>query len=302
MTASESVIAGSAAIAVEPPVVAAGSVEAPPASKRAWRHPVRRALVGSVIPLGLLGLWQMLDVVGVFPKALVPPPSTVWSTLGSWLDGSGRAGNMFYAGHLSSDVSATLGRVLVGFALAGAIGVALGTAIGVSRWTEEALTPLFRILGPVPPITWIPIAIVVLGIGQKTNYFLTFLGAVFPVIASTSVTVAGVGRDLLRAGRMMGRRGIGLIATVVLPASLPGILGGLRIGLGLSWMMAVTSEMLAVHSGLGYTLWNAYNYLDYPAVFAAMIVTGLCGLVTDSAVRFASRRALRWHTDTGVRS
>jgi NitT/TauT family transport system permease protein len=114
--------------------------------------------------------------------------------------------------------------------------------------------------------------------------------------------VSGVGRDLLRAGRMMGQNRLQLIWSVVFPAALPGIVGGLRIGLGLSWMMAVTSEMLAVHSGLGYTLWNAYNYLDYPAVFAAMIITGLCGLVTDIALRAATRPTLRWHTDTGVRS
>lgn len=301
MTSSEPVLVEPAPVSVEAVVVTTGGR---PASARSWpwRHVLRKVVIGSVIPLGLLALWQLLDVANVFSKALIPPPTTVWSTLGTWMNASGKAGNMFYAGHLWSDVWATLGRVLVGFALAGLIGVALGTAIGVSRSTEEALTPLFRILSPVPPITWIPIAIVVLGIGQRTNYFLTFLGAVFPVIAATSVAVAGVGRDLLRAGRMMGRRGLGLIVTVVVPASLPGILGGLRIGLGLSWMMAVTSEMLAVHSGLGYTLWNAYNYLDYPAVFAAMIVTGVCGLLTDSGVRLATRRTLRWHTDTGVRS
>lgn len=287
---------------VELSLAAAAPVRGKRRSGPAWSVVVRRTAIGSVIPLGLLGLWQLLDDAGVFPKALVPPPTTVWATLGTWLTGGGQGGNLFYAGHLYADVSATLGRVFVGFLLAGVVGVALGTAIGVSRRTEEALTPLFRILGPVPPITWIPVAIVVLGIGQRTNYFLTFLGALFPVIAASSVAVAGVGRDLLRAGRMMGRSGPGLIATVVLPASLPGILGGLRIGLGLSWMMAVTSEMLAVHSGLGYTLWNAYNYLDYPAVFAAMIVTGLCGLVTDSLLRLVTRRTVRWHAETGVRS
>jgi NitT/TauT family transport system permease protein len=270
--------------------------------RRRGRDAAHRLVVGAVIPVALIAGWQLLDSAGVFPKALVPPPGTVLRTMGTWLGTGGQAGNMFYAGKLLGDVWATLVRVLVGFALAGGVGVVLGTMIGVSRRSEEALTPLFRILGPVPPITWIPVAIVVLGIGQRTNFFLTFLGAVFPVIAASSVAVAGVGRDLLRAGRMMGRHGLGLIGTVVLPAALPGIMGGLRIGLGLSWMMAVTSEMLAVHSGLGYTLWNAYNYLDYPAVFAAMIVTGLCGLLTDALLRAATRGALRWHTDTGVRS
>jgi NitT/TauT family transport system permease protein len=125
---------------------------------------------------------------------------------------------------------------------------------------------------------------------------------VFPIVASTAVAVSAVGRDLLRAGRMIGHSRAGVVWHVVLPAALPGIVGGLRIGLGLSWMMAVTSEMLAVHSGLGYTLWNAYNYLDYPAVFAAMIVTGLCGLATDALLLTVARPATRWHAETGVRS
>lgn len=261
-----------------------------------------KAATGAALPIGLLVAWQLLDQVGAFPKALIPTPWTVCQTLRTWMVGGGGGGNLFYAGHLLADVRATLGRVVVGFALASVIGVVIGTAIGVSRRTEEAVTPLIRMLSPVPPITWIPVAIVVLGIGERTNYFLTFLGAVFPVVAASAVAVGGVPRDLLRAGRMMGRERIGLIASVVFPAALPGIVGGLRLGLGLSWMMAVTSEMLAVHSGLGYTLWNAYNYLDYPAVFAAMIVTGFCGLVTDSLLRLVTRGTLRWHTETGVRA
>jgi NitT/TauT family transport system permease protein len=275
------------------------SVALVPPRRRGSR--LRRVATGAIIPVVCIGGWELLDLAGTFPPALVPSPMTVLRTLDTWAGVSGQQ-HLFYSGHLMSDIRATLVRVVVGFVLASVIGAALGTAIGVSRRTEELLTPLLRILGPVPPITWIPVAIVVLGLGERTNFFLTFLGAVFPVIAATSVAVSGVGRDLLRAGRMMGRGPFGLTLTVVLPAALPGIVGGLRIGLGLSWMMAVTSEMLAVHSGLGYTLWNAYNYLDYPAVFAAMIVTGLCGLITDSLLRLATKSTLRWHTDTGVRS
>lgn len=290
-----------APVAPEATGKSAAALEAPPRRRARRGGAGRRVLVGSAVPVLTLVGWQLCDNLRIFPKALIPPPLTVLATMGDWL-GVGHGPQMFYTGHLLSDGAATLLRVLVGFGLAGVFGVALGTAIGVSRHTEEALTPMLRILGPVPPITWIPVAIVVFGIGELTNYFLTFLGAVFPVVAATAVAVSGVGRDLLRAGRMLGLRRLKLVGTVVLPAALPGITGGLRIGLGLSWMMAVTSEMLAVHSGLGYTLWNAYNYLDYPAVFAAMIVTGVCGLATDTLLRLATRRALRWHVATGVRS
>ena len=100
----------------------------------------------------------------------------------------------------------------------------------------------------------------------------------------------------------MGYKWNKITFAVVLPAAFPGVVGGLQLGLGLSWMMAVTSEMLAVHSGLGYTLWNAYNYMDYAGVFAAMIVIGLCGLATDLIFRTSMVPILRWHAQTGVRS
>lgn len=272
------------------------------ARTRSWNARVRRVVVGAIVPIVLVLAWQGLDAVRVFSEALIPTPTTVLKTLGDWLGVTHHGRGLFYQGKLLGDLRATLQRVVIGFLLASVVGVSIGTAIGVWRWAEELLTPLFRVLGPIPAITWIPVAIVVLGLGERTNYFLTFLGAVFPIIAASATAVSGVGRDLLRAGRMVGFNRGALIGRVILPSALPGIVGGLRIGLGLAWMMAVTSEMLAVHSGLGYTLWNAYNYLDYPAVFAAMIVTGLGGLATDSLLRAAANPLVRWHHDTGVRS
>jgi NitT/TauT family transport system permease protein len=260
-----------------------------------------RAILGAVVPALVLAGWQLVVSADLFPSALIPAPLKVLSTAEIWL-GTRHTPVMFYSGHMFSDIGATLVRVLAGFALASVAGCALGTAIGVWRLADGLLSPLLKILGPIPPITWIPVAIVIFGVSQNANFALTFVGAVFPVIAATATAVSGVNRELLRAGRMMGHGRLGLIPHVVLPSAFPGIVGGLRIGLGLSWMMAVTSEMLAVHSGLGYTLWNAYNYLDYPAVFAAMIVTGICGLATDTLLLLATRRATRWHAETGVRS
>jgi NitT/TauT family transport system permease protein len=279
-----------------------GSGQAPhPFGKKKLGNRAGRVLLGLIVPVLVLAGWQTVVSANLFPSALIPGPLTVLSTAENWL-GTRQDPQMFYTGHMFSDIGATLVRVIVGFALASVVGVALGTAIGVSRLFEGLLSPLLRILGPIPPITWIPVAIVIFGVGQGANFALTFVGAVFPVVAATAVAVSGVGRDLLRAGRMMGDGRTGLIGRVVLPSAFPGIVGGLRIGLGLSWMMAVTSEMLAVHNGLGYTLWNAYDYLDYPAVFAAMIVTGICGLLTDALLLAATRPATRWHAETGVRS
>ena len=292
---------GGAVASIAPGVIGPASAAPHPFWIKRVRNRAGGVILGLIVPAAALGGWQLAVSASLFPSALIPAPLTVAKTAEIWL-GTRQTPVMFYSGHMFSDIGATLIRVLVGFALASAGGMAIGTAIGVSRLVDGLLSPLLKILGPIPPITWIPVAIVVFGIGQDANFALTFIGAVFPVVAATAVAVSGVSRDLLRAGRMMGNGRAGLIWHVVLPSALPGIVGGLRIGLGLSWMMAVTSEMLAVHSGLGYTLWNAYNYLDYPAVFAAMIVTGICGLLTDALLLAATRPATRWHTETGVRS
>lgn len=260
----------------------------------------RRVVLGAAIPVAFVVFWELIVRSGIFPSALIPGPDKVALALWGWLPFSGES-SMFYDGHFFTDVGATFSRVLVGFAIAAVIGVVLGILIGVSAVTDELFSPLVRILGPVPPTTWIPVAIVVIGLGEMTNYFLTFLGAVFPILASTAAATMAVNRDLLRAGRMLGNSRLRLLIAVVFPAALPGIVSGLRLGIGISWMMAVTSEMLAVHNGLGYTLWNAYNYLDYPGVFAAMIVIGVCGFASDGVLRLATRRVLTWQTDTGVR-
>jgi NitT/TauT family transport system permease protein len=260
---------------------------------------VRKWVLGISLPIAVVAVWELVVHLRVIPEALLPAPETVLGALGSWAFGGS---NLFYSGQLFTDLTSTLIRVLGGFILAALMGVAVGTLIGRSRLFEELLLPTLRALGPVPPTTWIPIAIVFFGLGEQTNIALTFIGAVFPVLASTIVAVLGVDRALLRAGRMMGFGTMKLTLRVILPAALPGIVGGLQIGLGLSWMMAVTSEMLAVHGGLGYTLWNAYNYLNYPGVFAAMAVIGLCGFGTDVILRSAARPVLRWHADTGVRA
>ena len=291
-------------IATPPTVEAApAGISVPAGAGRFARTGFRltRYGLGAIVPVVLIGAWQLVVVAKLLPTALVPSPAKVFDNFLVWL-GTKHTPVMFYSGHLFGDIGATLERVVVGFALATVAGVVIGTAIGVSRLADHLLTPTLRVLGPIPPVTWIPVVIVVFGIGQNANFALTFIGAVFPIVASTATAVSGVSRELLRAGRMMGQGQLGLIRHVVLPFALPSVVGGLRIGLGLSWMMAVTSEMLAVHSGLGYTLWNAYNYFDYPAVFAAMLVTGLCGLLSDVLLQMATRKATQWHAETGVRS
>lgn len=273
-------------------------------SKRNFRvlHRFANISLGVIIPSMILIVWLLDGIFHWLPSALIPTPHQILLALQVW---SGHAAEryrqLFYWNMLVSDISVTLFRLIVGFLLAVFIGVTTGIAIGMSSFADHLLTPTFRVLGPIPPITIFPLAIILLGLGSQTNIFLTFYGAFFPIMAASATAVAGVPRDLLRAGKMLGFNAFHRIIFVVLPSALPAIIGSIRLGLGLAWMMEVTSEMMGVHSGLGYTMWNAYNYFDYSEVYAAMLVIGLCGFVSDYIVRLLTNKSVAWHAQTGVR-
>ncbi|MEY2342538.1 ABC transporter permease [Acidithiobacillus sp. IBUN Pt1247-S3] len=270
-----------------------------------WRRAGLRAAnvsLGLIIPSVILTVWLLDGFFHWLPSALIPTPREIFIALEVWSGhGAERYHQLFYWNMLASDTSITLIRLSIGFVLAVFIGVGSGIAIGMSPFADNLLTPTFRVLGPIPPITIFPLAIILLGLGSQTNIFLTFYGAFFPIMAASATAVASVPRDFLRAGRMLGYSGFHRIILVVLPSALPAIIGSIRLGLGLAWMMEVTSEMMGVHSGLGYTMWNAYNYFDYSEVYAAMLVIGSCGFASDYIVRLITKKSVAWHEQTGVR-
>jgi NitT/TauT family transport system permease protein len=176
--------------------------------------------------------------------------------------------------------------VFAGFAIATVLGVGIGMAIGWSRRVEVIIEPVLQMLRPVPPVSWIPLAIIWFGIANKPAIFLVFLGSFFPVLLSTIHGVKTCDRNLLRAGAMVGGGTPGkLLRHIVLPAALPSIFSGLRIGIGSAWMLTVTAEMVAVKSGLGYVLWDSYYFLRYDIVIAAMVSIGLLGFLSDFGIR-----------------
>jgi len=184
--------------------------------------------------------------------------------------------------------------VSAGFALAAALGIGLGMAIGWSRTIEKLIEPLLQVLRPVPPVSWIPLAIIWFGIANKPAIFLVFLGAFFPILMNTVHGVKTSDRNLLRAAAMAGAKQGQLLRFVILPAAMPSIFAGLRIGIGSAWMLTVTAEMVAVKSGLGYALWDSYYFLRYDLVIAAMISIGLLGFLADWILKQIMNSVLRW--------
>ncbi|RYD31556.1 MAG: ABC transporter permease [Verrucomicrobiaceae bacterium] len=189
-------------------------------------------------------------------------------------------------GLLAKYITASLFRVTWGFFLAVAVGVPLGLALGWFRSAYQALNPVIQILRPISPIAWIPVAILWFGIDDTAPVFLIFLASVFPITVSTTAAVQNMQLVYLRAARNFGIRGPQLFRRVILPAALPQIITGVRIALGIAWLVVVAAEMIAVNSGLGYLIIDARNAgKRYDLVVAGMVMIGLIGLVLDMLIR-----------------
>jgi NitT/TauT family transport system permease protein len=197
---------------------------------------------------------------------------------------------------LWSYVGDSLRRVAVGFGAAVVSGLPLGLALGWYPSARQVVNPVLQLLRPISPIAWIPIAIIFFGVGDAAAIFLIFLGAFFPIIVTCVNGVSNVPPMYRRAGRNFGLSAIELLRRVIFPAALPHIIVGLRIALGIAWLVVVAAEMIAVDSGLGYLVIDARNSgKRYDLVVAAMLLIGAIGLALDVGIRRLERiRAVRW--------
>jgi NitT/TauT family transport system permease protein len=189
-------------------------------------------------------------------------------------------------GTLSRHIGASLLRVAAGFGLAVCVAVPLGLWMGWVAGAYRTLNPIFQILRPISPIAWIPIAILWFGVGDASPIYLIFISSVFPMIVQTAAGVHTIEKRYLRAAENFGVSHRTLIRQVVIPAVLPQIIVGMRIGLGVAWLVVVAAEMIALHSGLGYMIMDSRNAGNrYDLVIAGMIIIGLIGLSLDTSMR-----------------
>lgn len=197
---------------------------------------------------------------------------------------------------LWSYVGDSLRRVAIGFGAAGLTGIPLGLALGWYPAARQIVNPVLQLLRPISPIAWIPVAIIFFGVGDAAAIFLIFLGAFFPIVVTCVNGVSNVPSMYRRAGRNFGLSAPELLRRVIFPAALPHIIVGLRIALGIAWLVVVAAEMIAVDSGLGYLVIDARNSgKRYDLVVAAMLLIGAIGLALDVGIRRLERiRAVRW--------
>ena len=194
------------------------------------------------------------------------------------------------------DIIDSLRRVAVGFGTAVVLGIPLGLMLGWYPAANQVVNPVMQILRPISPIAWIPIAIIFFGVGDTAATFLIFLGAFFPIVVACINGVSNVPSVYRRAGRNFGLAPSRLLAKVVFPAALPQIIVGLRIALGIAWLVVVAAEMIAVDSGLGYLVIDSRNSgKRYDLVVAAMLMIGVIGLLLDIAFRrLETLKSVRW--------
>jgi len=190
----------------------------------------------------------------------------------------------------------SLRRVGLGFGTAAVLGIPLGLTLGWYPAANQVVNPVLQMLRPISPIAWIPVSIILFGVGETTAVFLIFLAAFFPVVVACVSGVASVPAIYRRAGRNFGLTPVQLLRNVIFPAALPQIIIGLRIALGIAWVVVVAAEMIAVDSGLGYLVIDARNSgKRYDLVVAAMLLIGLIGLGLDLVFRrLKTIRSVRW--------
>jgi NitT/TauT family transport system permease protein len=260
-------------------------------------HRIGRRLI---VPLILIGLWQYASSSGFFDPSFVPSPTTVLGSWAQWIFGP-KSELAWYSGTWLNYVGLSAWRVLVGFAIAAITGIAIGILIGWFELVSDLVDPLVQLLRPIPMTAWLPFATFMFGIREGAAVFLIAMGSFFPIVVSCTHGAEQTPKNLVRAALMLGTSSNRLLFRVVFPSALPSIFNGLRVGLGIAWVLVIVSEMLAVKGGVGYAMWTAYQFVRIDLIIAAMLTMGLLGLISDQVLLLISRRVLRWNTGLRAR-
>jgi len=236
-------------------------------------------------------VWQVLCWLEVIPPYKIPSPLEVLDALRMLIFKGLPPGYLLHRHALES-----LMRVFSGFGIAMVLAIPLGILMGWSRILRRMVTPFMEILRPIPPLAWIPIAILWLGIGLKSAAFIIFLGAFFPILLNTISGVLSIDVRLFELAMVHGARPKDVLLKICTPGSLPFVFTGMRIGLGVGWMTLVAAEFTGVKSGygLGYLIMIARDIQRPDAIVAGMIVIGLVGYLIDLILRKTQKKLLIW--------
>lgn len=261
--------------------------------QRAARR-LKSLLLYLAFPGAVLIVWQVLASIGLYRRAILPPPSDIALVLFDLVVGTTGEAGRYSATWLDHTLS-SVWRVFAGFAWGGALGTFLGLLIGLSRVVEKLFDPTVQVLRNVPVTAWVPLSLIFFGIGNQPAIFLIGLGAFFPAVLNSTHGVRQLNKTLFKAAQMMGTNQREMLARVILPAAMPSVMTGLRLSMGIAWVLVVVAEILAVRSGLGYLLNDAYQFYRNDVVIASMLSIGILGFLSDRIVVFVRDRMLEWN-------
>ncbi|MFX3635772.1 MAG: ABC transporter permease [Candidatus Pristimantibacillus sp.] len=245
---------------------------------------ITNALLGLLLPIGLLIIWEAAGAMGKLNPILLPTPSKILEEFVS-LTASGEL-----AGHLG--ISAW--RALLGFLIGGGLGLAAGIWVGFSYKTERLLDPTLQMLRTLPHLAIAPLFILWFGFGETSKVLLIAKGTFFPLYVNTFLGIRSVDGKLFDVGRVLQFTRWQMITKLVVPAALPNILLGVRLSIGVAWLVLVVAEMMGSSSGIGFLINDARSFSLTAVVFVGIIVFAIVGKLTDSLVKLLERRLLRW--------
>lgn len=246
-----------------------------------WQGPAWRPWV---LPLILLTLWQLVIVVGIFERSQLPSP----------LDVLKAAREMIGRNELHIHIAASVVRVLQGFGVGVLIAVALGLAVGLSRQVESFVEPTLQAIRAVPSLAWVPLLILWMGIDEAPKITLVAIGVFFPVYTNLVAGIRGIDRKLIEVGHAYGLSTPELIRHILLPAALPSLCTGLRIGLAQGWLFLVAAELIAASRGLGFLLIDSQNTGRSDIIVLSIVLLALIGKASDWLLQRLEHRLLRW--------
>ncbi len=241
-------------------------------------------LVSMVSPALLVVLWETLVRTHVLDERFFPAPSSIVGTFAGLVS----------SGELQMHVVASLTRVIFGFVLGAAPGLALGLAMGTSRWVRAALNPIVAATYPIPKSAIVPLLLLIFGLGEGSKVVLVAIGVFYLVLINTMAGVMNIERIYMEAARNFGADRLRFFLTVALPGALPLIFTGLRLGMGIALILVVIAEMVGARNGIGYLIWHAWTIFAVEHMFVGLVVIAVLGWLTALLLDGAERLLIPW--------
>ncbi|MFF2092872.1 ABC transporter permease [Paenibacillus sp. NPDC058174] len=253
-------------------------------SQEGWLRIIPRPLHAWLLPVAILIVWEAVSRLELIPASMLPAPTAILKQFA----------DLIASGELYKHLSISIYRAMMGFLIGAGTGLLLGLMTGLNKLAEKTLDPSLQMLWTIPLLSLIPLFILWFGVGEFSKILMISLGAFFPVYMNTFLGIRNVDVKLFEVARMFQYSRLQLIAKLIIPSALPNILLGIRLSLGISWLVLVVAEMMGASAGVGYMIQDARAYMRTDVVFVGIIIFALIGKLSDSGVRLLEKRWLRW--------